>query len=158
MCRIRGQNDPTTRGFNADDLKSSRVTADVVNADFRHDLRRAVDEADSAGEVLANEFQNILRLHDPEEGAFAGVAASPEGHLSVLHDKARVREVSDAPDVVVVEVGENDVPDGLTRDTEQPQPLGRGVEKTAASCNNCAGVTALGLPVHAARWSRNSRP
>jgi hypothetical protein len=62
---IRSQDHPATRGLNADDLKSSRVTPDVVNADSRYDLRHAFNEADSAGEVLANEFQNILRLHDP---------------------------------------------------------------------------------------------
>ena len=129
--RIRSQDDPATRCLNADDLQSSRVPTDVVNGDSRHDLRRAVDEAEATGEVLANELQNVLRLHDPEEAALAGVAASPEGHLAVLHDKARVREVSDVPDMVVVEVGQNDVPDGLARDTELPQPLGWGVEEDA---------------------------
>ena len=93
----------------------------------------AVDEADATGEVLANQLQNILRLDDPEEAALAGVAAGPEGHLAVLHDKARVREVSDVADMVVVEVGQNDVPDGLARDAELAQPLGWGVEKAATS-------------------------
>ena len=89
----------------------------MVNRDSRHDFGGTVDEADAAGEVLANELQNILRLHDPEEAALAGVAASPEGHLAVLHDKARVGEVSDVADMVVVEVRQNNVSDGLVGDT-----------------------------------------
>ena len=88
------------------------MTTDVVNGDPRHDLRRPVDEADAPGEVLAHQLQNILRLDDPEEAALAGVAASPEGHLAVLHDEGGVREVSDVADMVVVEVGQDDVPDG----------------------------------------------
>ena len=72
-------------------------------------------------------------FNDPQEGAFAGITPGPEGHLAVLHDKGGVGEVGDIADMVVVEMGEDDVVDRGTVNAKPAQPLGRGVKESASA-------------------------
>ena len=61
----------------------------------------------------------------------AHVLAGGVGHLALLQVEARVRELVEVADVIVVHVGEDHVAHGAGIDAEQGQALGRAAQESA---------------------------
>jgi hypothetical protein len=80
----------------------------------------------------ANELGHVIDGEAVVQRRAGHVATGREGHLPVLDVEARRREVTDAPGVVVVQVGDDHVGDGGGVDPDRRQRLGRRSEQAPA--------------------------
>ena len=94
--------------------------------------------------ALAEFDRGMRSLEGQADRVGAHVPAGGEGHLAVLDVQARGGEDADGAGVVVVQVGDDHVADGLAREaTPQPapQPLGEGPH--LARTVRTSGITSL---------------
>src|SRR3712207_4892810 len=100
------------------------MASDPVHLYPRHHLLAAGYEAQTAGEVLPDEVEHVLRLDHPTEVRPARVPARPEPHLLILHHEGGGGELLQVADVVVVEVGEDHERNPPAVHPQLPEALG----------------------------------
>jgi hypothetical protein len=92
-------------------LKPRGVAADAVHADAGRDLLVAIVEHHAITEYQPHHAADVVGLVGAGEAVVAHVAAGRERHLVVLHVEGRLRERVEGADVIVVEMGDDDVLD-----------------------------------------------
>lgn len=76
----------------------------------RRDRARARVEPHPPSEDLAHGVKHVLKVNRHAQGAICHGTASRVGHLGVLQVERRRRESVQTPGMVVVQVGEDDIP------------------------------------------------
>ena len=107
------EHDVAALRLHADRLQALGVAADLVHGDAGRDLVDAVVEDDAAVEHLAHHGDDVLLLERPLEVGVAHAAPGGVGHLGVLQMIARARKQIVVAGVVVMQVADDDVLDGL---------------------------------------------
>ena len=92
MARIRGEDDRSPLGRDADRLQPARVTSDPVHLDAGRDHRIPVVEDHALGKDRPDHADNVLDLVGGAHERVAHLAPGGERHLTVLKVEASVRE------------------------------------------------------------------
>ena len=109
------------------------MAADQVHGDAGLDLLVAVVEHHALAVDRAHHADDVVDLEGVAERAVAHVPAGGELHLLVLQMEARLGEFVPVADMVVVQVGDDDVLDLLGVDAEIAQQVGRVALDLAAA-------------------------
>jgi MFS family permease len=142
VAGVRGQHQPPGLGGHPHHLQAQGVTSDVVHREALGQLVVAVverhpalvDEVDQVGHVVGGETVVQCPVGHPPPGGI--------GHLGVLEVEPGPGELGEAADVVVVEVGQDDVVDGGGIDPDRGQPLGHRSHQCPPPALGVVGVEA----------------
>ena len=97
------------------------MAARRVNADAGRELGVAVIEQDAPRIVQPHDAADVLDLEGMRQPRIAHVAPGGVGQLALLEMKARVRKAVEIADMVVMQMGEDDILDRVGIDAEQGQ-------------------------------------
>ena len=109
MAGIRSQHDPTAPGAHPHHLHPHGVPADEVKRDPRRQLAVAVVEGDPPLEDLVDHTGDVIGLERVAHCWRAHVRSGGEAHLALLQMIACRRELLEAADMVVVQMGDDHV-------------------------------------------------
>jgi hypothetical protein len=109
------------------------MSSDQEDVDPRSDLLIAINPFDLACEVGSAQSNDVLRVNQVGETDASRVPSSPERHLVGLNDEIRPLELSQATNVVIVQMSQDDGFDLVWLDAKAAQTIGRGDEVGAPS-------------------------
>ena len=132
MGGVGSEHDPTDGSMHPDGLQAGGVTTDQVQGQSRGEHLVAIAEDDPVTVDLNHERSHLFGGEAVAQCLAGHVPPGGEGHLSILHVESSGGKLIEAPHVVVVEVGEDDIAHRCRVDADQGQPLGRAAQEGAA--------------------------
>ena len=118
------------------------MAADRVQRHARRKLRVAVVEHHALGIIQPHDAAHVLDLERMGQARIAHVAPGGVGQLALLEMKPRFRKAVEIADMVVMQMGEDDVLDRIRIDAERGQRLDRTAQKCALALLRYLGVKA----------------
>jgi hypothetical protein len=107
------------------------VPADVVHGDAGHDLILAVVKGTAAGKHLAHHGDHVVDFERQPQRVMAHAAASGVGHLAILQVIAGLRKQLVIAAMIVMQMADDDVLDGVGRDAERGETFAHRLDHLA---------------------------
>src|SRR5271166_109995 len=116
---VRRQHDPASLGADPGHLQSSGVPADQIELQPRGEFDVTVGHQHGPREYPADDGHDVVDFEEVAEGLVPHGGTGSVRKLGALHDHLRTGEVRDVAGVVVVQVRQDDVPDGAVVDAQR---------------------------------------
>jgi hypothetical protein len=133
MRGIRRQHDRTARGLDPHHLQTIGMAADAMQRHAGGDLAIIGMELHAFAEDVADHQRHMLRRIWMAQAAEAHAAPGGEAHLAILQMKSRIRKQIEIAGMVVMQMGNDDIPDGVGTHTEARQCIHRIKRELAVS-------------------------
>ncbi len=139
---VRRQHHGTPGGLDPHHLQPIGMTADAVQRHPRRDLAVAVMKSDALVEDVAHHLRDVLGRKRMAQHAVTHAAPGGVAHLAVLQMKPRVGKAIEIAGVIVVQMRDHDIPDGVGIDAEARQRVDRVERQLAIAQAGLLGVEA----------------
>ncbi|MPM83218.1 hypothetical protein SDC9_130281 [bioreactor metagenome] len=131
---IRCQHHPALGGHHAHDLQTVRVAAHAMKLDARREGVHAVDKADFTRIQPFEHHRDVVECEEMVLFAVAHALARGVGDLALLQPHPGVGELVHIARMVVMQVGDGHVADGLGRNAQRTQRIDRLLQEGALAC------------------------
>src|ERR1700722_1760034 len=142
MTDVGGDHDKSAGGLDADKLKPRRMSADRMHRQAGRKLGVAIVEHHAAGIVQPHHPADVLDLERMRQPRILHVAPGGIEQFAFLQMKPRLRKAVEISDMVVMQMGQNDVFNRIGIDTEGCERLHRVAQECALAPCRYFGVEA----------------